>query len=88
MIQITQANNTFSPALQVLVGLGYTVKVENEDENTSHNTWIAEKDGERYFAYDPLSLLGLQALGQARGEQWRLQSDENKLYSDMLANLE
>ena len=33
-----------------------------------HSVWIAEKDGKRYAAKEPLSLLGLVAMVQEYGE--------------------
>ena len=64
--------NTYRYAVYKLDQWGYGVSVVDHDADFFDHAavWIAEKDGKRYAAKDPLSLLGLVAMIQEYGEDW------------------
>jgi hypothetical protein len=72
-VTIATASNVLVPAYLVLRGKGYRITrvVEKKVE-----TWRAVKPGVEFIAEDPLSLLGLVSLYEARGEAWRAEDAE------------
>ncbi|MDE7477602.1 MAG: hypothetical protein K2M91_06590 [Lachnospiraceae bacterium] len=67
---IADAGNTYDYAIDKLVQWGYTVSVLNDSVEFPY-TYIAEKDGKKYSARDPLRLLGLITIIREYGEEWR-----------------
>ena len=66
-IVIATAGNTLAPALALLRERGYEVcRAAGEPDLLE-----AHKPGYRLVAEDPLSLLGLAALAEARGANWQ-----------------
>ena len=74
-IRLVDAANVLIPAYLTLIQQGYAVR-RKADDQTSSETWIAEKDGVELVADDTLALLGLAALSDARAEQWNASDDE------------
>ncbi len=69
---IIDYGNTWGYAEKKLVQWGYMVsQVEDSAGISDDYPYIAEKEDKRYLAGDPLQLLGLVALIQEYGEQWR-----------------
>ena len=64
--------NTYRYAVYKLFQWGYEVSAVDDDAGFFDHAavWIAEKDGKRYAAKDPLRLLGLVAMIQEYGEDW------------------
>lgn len=84
-LRISEAMNTYNPALYVLQARGYTVRMQY-DEQTKDTTWIAIKDDARFAASNPLSLLGLVAMWEGRGDRWQKHSDEPDAYTELLGD--
>lgn len=83
-MRLGDAMNTYNPALNILVELGYEVFVmvyTEEDGLEQKGDWVAVKDGNEFFARDPLALLGLVVLWEKRGASW-LRADEENIYMD------
>jgi hypothetical protein len=68
-MQISQAANTMAPAYLAILSKGFAV-------TTSGDMMVAEKGQYRFVADEPLSLLGLIALVEVRGEGWQANDDE------------
>lgn len=66
---ICSAANTIVPVFLVLKAKGFHVyrsRVVGDEEE-----WIAEKDGIKFMAEDPVVLLGLQAMYEKRQPNWK-----------------
>jgi len=68
MKTITTAGNTVVPALLTLEGLGFTVSVERV---AGREVFRAVRDDETFSGEDPVTVLGLVKLVEARGWTWR-----------------
>ena len=66
-MHIAQAGNTWIPAVLVMRDKGY--KVANHRQGNDEYC-VAEKDELRFSASDPVAVLGLVALYEARGADW------------------
>ncbi|GAB2523974.1 hypothetical protein [Lysobacter humi (ex Lee et al. 2017)] len=65
-LYIHTSGNTLAPALAVLRQRGYSVELLSKDPEMIQ----ASKPGIRLIAEDPLYLLGLASIAEARGSQW------------------
>jgi hypothetical protein len=81
MTHIRIAGNTDGPALLLLTSKGYALSLRYENPATDVYTtvWEAEKDGNGFSATSPVELLGLVALGEGRGENWKTRPGEPDL---------
>jgi hypothetical protein len=68
MFKLTSAGNVIVPAYLTLLHKGYMVRQEVKDES---EIWFAETEDRLFTAEDVLSLLGLVAIYEGRGEEWR-----------------
>lgn len=69
--RIASAGNTGNHALAVLEAKGYSVVLyPDASEAGSHDYW-ATKDGRDFIARDPVEVLGLVALWEQFGDDWR-----------------
>jgi len=68
MKTITTAGNTVVPALLALEGLGFTVSVERV---AGREVFSAVRGDETFTGDDPVTVLGLVKLVEARGWTWR-----------------
>lgn len=66
---------------------GYVLKVEASEDDGEMEQWLAEKEGRKFWAWDPLRLLGLVALWESRGDDWYLFEGEDDLYNIMIDKL-
>ena len=82
--QLTDAMNTYTPALLSLQRRGYQIWLESSDIERELDTWWAKKDDAQFAAFDPLRLLGLVSLWEQRGSQWERQGEEDNLYEKFL----
>ncbi len=73
---------TYDPALLVLGAKGYSVRLEAREDH--HAYWHAAKEGHRFAATNPVELLGVVALWEARGENWPRQQGEASVYEELL----
>ena len=85
MIKISDAMNTYTPALLLLKAWGFEIKLEDDDFDTRAADWTATKEDIVVVASDPLRLLGLAALATSRGKNWQRHDDEDDQYEAMLA---
>lgn len=69
-LRIANAGNVTVPAFLELQKRGYDVRCEKSDDG-SRETWLAESDAAQLLADDPVALLGLAALAESRGANWR-----------------
>ena len=67
---ITDAGNTYNPALLVMRSRGYQLRIEEFDES---NIWHATKDNASFSANNPLALLALTVIWENYGEDWNQQ---------------
>ena len=67
--EIAHAGNTVVPALLALEALGYEISIQGD------LVTAAAPDG-RFVAADPVSVLGLVKLVEARSWNWRASDDE------------
>jgi hypothetical protein len=63
------AGNTLAPAWLALQQKGYVVR--SEHTGTEAERWVAASAERDFIAPDPLSLLGLVALYETRGDEWQ-----------------
>jgi hypothetical protein len=75
-LAISAAGNTYVPAYLVLLEKGYAVRREEPPSAGGEALWYAENEEHRFIAEDVLLLLGLVALYEARGEQWKASDAE------------
>jgi len=86
MIKLTEAMNTYNPALHTLKEMEYEVSAVVYEE-VEETRWIATKEGVIVTGFNPLSLLGLVILTEQYGENWR-EYNKIDLYKDIIANSE
>jgi hypothetical protein len=79
---LSEAMNTYTPCLSTLVGKGFRVTADFFDDKPAD--WYADNGQVRLAASSPVSLLGLAALWESRGESWRKGSEEPDLYHHIL----
>ena len=72
-LRIADAGNVIVPAYLVLQQKGYQVRCETKD---SQETWFAENDTAELIAEDIVALLGLVALAECRGHDWKASDGE------------
>lgn len=80
--RIVDAPNTHNPALIALREKGYVLGIYPPDEpdhgegpRTEIGHWFARSGDREFVAGDPLALLGLAALWEHRGDNWRRVGD-------------
>ena len=88
-LQLADAMNTYSVALLVLKEKGYNIGIEptEDDDDDELGQWYADKDGRKFWAWDPLRLLGLVTLWENRGDDWPLTDGEEDLFNKMIEPL-
>lgn len=86
------AGNTHNPALLALKAKGYELFLgffPEEDEKSpwypEMPCWEAYKEGRLFSATTPVELLGLVALWETRGDNWRTEKHELRLYQEFMA---
>jgi len=66
-MKLASAGNVEVPAILLLEDRGYVVNVERAGKS---ETWIALRDDTELVGEDPIVLLGLAYLAEARGTHW------------------
>lgn len=69
--RIVNAGNTGNHALEVLKTKGYAVVVYPDTSEAGLNDYWAVKDGRSFVGGDPMEVLGLVALWERFGDEWR-----------------
>lgn len=85
ILSIRIAGNTQNPALTTLREKGYRLWIEPETEESEYTDWNAEKAGRYFSATDPLELLGLVAMQEFRGDDWRAKSHETDIVDELFS---
>ena len=75
MARISSAGNSDTAAFAVLWEQGYELTVI-AGSNSSDALLVATKDDHTFSGYTPLEVLGLVAMFQARGENWKPTDEE------------
>jgi hypothetical protein len=70
--KITDAMNTYNPALQEVIDLGYIVSLQDTDND--NYDWVALKKDCTLIAADPLRLLALVVIREKAGIDWNKRS--------------
>lgn len=73
--RIAEAANTIVPAVLALRSLGYRVRASRTDTSPDE-TWHAEGPLGEFIADGPVALLGLIAMREERGADWKASDDE------------
>lgn len=72
--RIAAAGNTEVPAYLALLEKGY--RVHKERASADSEFWFASKDGHEFVAGGPIELLGVVAMFEIRGPQWKAKDEE------------
>ncbi len=72
-MRLATAGNVMVPAILLLEERGYVV---NADRGATTWRWSARRGDIELVGDDPVALLGLAALAEARGEAWRATDEE------------
>jgi hypothetical protein len=81
------AGNTAIPCLRAIVAKGYTVThyfLGSKPGEWDRPQWDAEKDGRLFSATGLEELLGLIAMWEDRGDDWRLKPGEAELHDRLV----
>ena len=80
--RLTQFHDVGNVAILTLREKGYRVWWE-ASERSAADDWWAEKEGREFIATNPLTLLGLVALWESRGDEWRKKRGEPDLLGQL-----
>jgi hypothetical protein len=84
--QLTEAGNTWNPALETLHRRGYRLWVELDDaDDEAATVRCAQKDSHRFNAFGPVALLGLVALWEQFGDDWGDRVSSRNWYEDLFS---
>ena len=86
MFRLVDALNTYNPSLVTLKEMGYDIGLlrgDDSDDDDGLGQWWAKKEDREFYAFNPLSLLGLVAIWECRGELWK-RNDDPDLYEDII----
>ncbi len=94
-VSIRIAGNTTLPTLLAIQAKGYKLNsfytktgkklLGSKNIDKLQSTYEAEKDGCRFSANDPEELLGLIAMWEIRGDDWKYDPDlEDNIYSELI----
>jgi len=72
-MKLATAGNVMVPAILLLEERGYVVAA---DPRSTSWRWSARRGDVELVADDPVALLGLATLAEARGEAWRATDEE------------
>ncbi|PUA36649.1 hypothetical protein C8Z91_25055 [Paenibacillus elgii] len=74
-MKIADAMNTYNFALEIIINAGFSIKINDNNDNSF--VWEAKRGKDTYIASDPLRLLGLVCIGKEYGEKWNEQITPN-----------
>jgi hypothetical protein len=89
-LRISIAGNTAGPALFALKAKGYAIALsyrrqDDPDGSVGYTAeYAAEKDRRVFCANSPEELLGLVAMWEVRGDDWRRRTDSERAWHDAL----
>lgn len=73
-MNLDAAGNVVVPAYLALLAKGYVVRCERSSDDFEF--WVAEGPRGRFGADDTITLLGMVAVAETRGEDWRASDPE------------
>ena len=73
---IENAGNTTVPVVLTLRAKGYSLRWERKGATPDGETWFAVGPAGSFSSDDPVSLLGLIAMREHRGPDWKAADDE------------
>ena len=76
--RLSEVHDVGNVSIVILRGKGYRVWWE-ASERPSADDWWAELEGREFVATTPLALLGLVALWESRGDEWKEKQGEPNL---------
>jgi len=74
-MRLSDAANVMTPAYLTILSKGFSVR-------RSGDLLVAEKADDQFTAEGPVSLLGLIAIAEVRGEAWQATDDEVSAFVD------
>jgi hypothetical protein len=86
-LSIRIAGNTMIPCLNAIAAKGYLIKhyfLGTSPGDWDRPQWDAEKDNRAFSATSPEELLGLIAMWEVRGDDWRIKNGESALYDQLV----
>lgn len=83
-MKLTDAMNTYNPALLSIIMKGYTLSLIPSKDDDELGDWYATKDGDEFYASDPLRLLALISIYEIRGDSWEKKQNEENLYDHII----
>ena len=85
VLRIREAGNTWNPSLKVLRDKGYSLWIVPSDEDEEFTDFRAEKNGREFSATNPNVLLGLVAMQEWRGDDWKYKSNEPDILDELFS---
>lgn len=85
MTKIASAGNSDSAAYAVLLAKGYIVQIKTRADGKT-GWYVAEKDGSEFIGDTPIETLGLIAMFEFRGEDWKPSDIEAMALAELQAN--
>ena len=86
-MKLAEAMNTYNHALSIIKNKGFDIKIRLDESQENIDRWIAQKQDLEIFGFNPLSLLGLIAIAEQYGENWRQVKTED-LYDEILDSVD
>ncbi len=89
-LSIRIAGNTMIPCLQAIVAKGYRVThyfLGREPGDWDRPQWDAEKDDRVFSDTGVEELLGLIAMWEVRGDNWRIKPGETELHDRLVESV-
>jgi hypothetical protein len=85
VLTIGYAGNTWNPCMLALRAKGYTLRFWfiKIGENDYQSNIDAEKDDRHFSASNAVELLGLVAMWEVRGDDWKTKPDEPDVYDEL-----
>ena len=86
-MKVSEAGNVIIPAYITLQQKGYILECIYPETDNDLISWRATKGSNKFNASDPLTLLGIVAMVEHRGENWKATNEEalsfmNKYYGE------
>jgi hypothetical protein len=79
-MKVSEAGNVIIPAYLTLQDKGYTVERIRTKSEDGITLWRATQGANEFNASNPLTLLGVVAVAEHRGEHWQPALDESKSF--------
>ncbi len=87
-MKVSEAGNTIIPAYYALIEKGYQVERVLKEPEDNITLWRATKGSLECNASNPITLLGVVAMAETRGEDWKLTQAEFKEFHEKYLSFE